>query len=100
MRKMVGLNDKVPLLLTGEQVALIIEHTCALLNALRISEVAGAKRKAMLTLHDLEDLNGHIAAIANHCEDKKLQKKLDSIFQTIQKVEDKYDLRYGYHTSG
>ena len=97
MRKMVGLNDTVPLLLTGEQVALIIERTCAedaLLNALRISEVAGAKRKAMLTLHDLEDLNGHIAAIANHCEDKKLQKKLDSIFQTIQKVEDKYDLRY------
>jgi hypothetical protein len=97
MRKMVGVDEKVPLLLTGEQISLIIEHTFAedsLLNALRISEVVGTKRKAMFTLHDLESLDGDVAAIANHSEDKKLQKKLDSIFQAIQKVEDKYDLRY------
>ena len=27
----------------------------------------------MFTLHDLEYLGGHVAAIANHCEDKKLR---------------------------
>lgn len=97
MRIRVGVNEKVPLLLSEAQIALIIEHTIAedaLIKVLRASEVVGTKRRAMLTLHDLEYLDGDVAAIANHCEDKKLQKKLDSIFQTIQTVEDKYDLRY------
>jgi hypothetical protein len=97
MRKLIDVDEKVPLLLTGEQIALIIEHTFSedvLINALRISEVVGSKRKAMFTLHDLEYLDGHVAAVANHSEDKKLQKKFDSIFQTIQRVEDKYDLDY------
>jgi len=44
MKKVVGENDKVPILLTQEQIDLIIEHTFAedsLLNPLRISEVVG-----------------------------------------------------------
>ena len=97
MKKVVGETDKVPLLLTQEQIDLIIEHTFAedgLLNSLRISEVVGRKRKAMFTLHELEYLDGHVAATANHCEDNKLQRQLDSIFDSIQKVQEKYDLCY------
>lgn len=97
MKKVVGENDKVPLLLTQEQIDLIVEHTFAedsLLNSLRISEVVGRKRRAMFTLHDLEYLDGHVAAAANYCEKKELQRELDSIFDTIQKVQAKYGLCY------
>jgi hypothetical protein len=38
----------------------------------------------LLTLDDLEDLGGYIAAEANHTTDKKLRKKLDVIFSKIQ----------------
>jgi len=97
MSKLVGENDKVKVLLTKRQIHVIIEHTFAeddLLNALQVSELAGTKRKVFFTLHDLEDLNGHVAAASNHCDDKKLQQELDSIYDTIQEVEFKYDLRY------
>ena len=97
MKKVIGQNDKVSVLLTKKQIDLIIEHTFAeddLLDALRISELAGAKRKARFTLHDLEDLNGHVAATSNHCNDKKLQQDLDFIYEIIQEVELKYDLDY------
>jgi len=46
----------------------------------------------LFTLHDLEDLNGHVAAAANHCKDKKLEDLLDTIYEAIQKAEQKYDL--------
>ena len=38
----------------------------------------------LLTLDDLEDLGGYVAAEANHTTDKKLRKKLDAIFSKIQ----------------
>ena len=40
----------------------------------------------MLTLDDLDELGGYIAAEANHTQDKKKGKKLDAIFQKIQKL--------------
>ena len=98
MKKVVSENEKVPLRLSEEQIQLIREHTFAdseLLNAFNIAEVVSkTKRQAMYTLYDLEDLEGHVAAAANHCEDRKLQGKLDTIFLTIQRVQDKYDLDY------
>src|SRR5262249_54506967 len=38
----------------------------------------------LLTLDDLEDLGGYVAAEANHTTDKKLRKKLDAISSKIQ----------------
>ena len=37
-----------------------------------------------LTLDQLEDLGGYVAAEANHSTDKKLRKRLDAIFSNIQ----------------
>ena len=37
----------------------------------------------LLTLDDLEDLGGYVAAEANHTKDKKLRMKLDGIFAKI-----------------
>jgi len=97
MSRLIGENDKVPVLLTKRQIELLNEHTFAedaLLNALHVSEIAGGKRKVLFTLHDLEDLNGHVAAAANHCSNRKLQKELDLVYEIIQEVESKYDLHY------
>lgn len=96
-KKAVTEEQKVPILLSEEQIALIREHTFAekaLLKCLSLSEVSGKKRKVQFTLHDLEDFEGHVAAIANHCDDRKLQSKLDKICEEIQKVQNKYDLVY------
>jgi hypothetical protein len=43
----------------------------------------------MLTLDDWDDLNGYIAAQANHTEDMKVERKLDKIFGRIQNLIDK-----------
>jgi hypothetical protein len=43
----------------------------------------------MLTLDEWEDLNGYIAAQANHTEDMKVERKLDKIFGRIQNLIDK-----------
>jgi hypothetical protein len=40
----------------------------------------------LLTLDDLEDLGGYIAAEANYTTDKKIRKKLDAIFSKIQDI--------------
>ncbi|MBE9540437.1 MAG: hypothetical protein IMF06_15240 [Proteobacteria bacterium] len=96
MKKSIEEHEKVPLLLSKDQIDLIIEHTFAeddLLDALRVAEVVGRRIKVLFTLHDLEDLNGHVAAVANHCEDRKMQNQFDAIYDAIQKVELKYDLR-------
>ncbi len=96
MSKVVGEHEKVSLLIYKKQIDLILEHTFAeddLLQALSIAEVSGSKRKALLSLHDLEDLNGHVAAAANHCGDRKLERELDGIYDLIEKVERKYVLR-------
>ena len=40
----------------------------------------------MLTLDEWDDLGGHIAAEANHAEDKKLQRELDAISSKIERL--------------
>ena len=97
MKKSIGENEKVPLMLTEEQIEVIVEHTFAedeLLNALKIAEAVGTKRRVKFTLHELEFLEGHVAATANHCEDPNLQRKLDDVCELISKVQGSYDLVY------
>ena len=47
-----------------------------------------ANQPVELTLDEWDDLGGYIAAEANHTEDKKLRKKLDAIFNKVQKILD------------
>jgi hypothetical protein len=44
----------------------------------------------MITLDDLDDFGGYVAAEANHCKDKPKAKKLDAIFEKIQGLLDKF----------
>ena len=45
-----------------------------------------------LTLEDLDFMVGHIAASANHAEDKDLESLLDELYDHLTEIESKYDL--------
>jgi hypothetical protein len=44
----------------------------------------------MMTLNDLDEFGGYVAAEANHCKDKSKGKKLDAIFVKIQGLLDEF----------
>ena len=73
---------------------LILEHTFAdpeLTDKLTIARVKSGGLVAKYTLDDLDLLLGYVAAEANHCKDRKLQKELDSLFERLQKTMESYD---------
>jgi len=49
-----------------------------------------ADEPLMMTLDELDDFSGYIAAEANHCDDSKKQKKLDAVFEKALKLLDTY----------
>jgi len=78
--------------ITPEERDLIIDHTFAdpdLTNRLNIAKVKGKHLVARYSINDLEDLIGFIAAEANHAEDKRLEKKLDTLFERLSRVLEK-----------
>ena len=56
----------------------------------RGAKAAGNNIKVTYTLDELDDLAGFIAAEANHAEDKKLKKKLESLYDKISDIENQY----------
>ena len=91
MKKHIQPGEKVPLELTASQRDLIIEKVLFLDDRYEalIREVPDGG-PLMMTLDDYDDFCGYIAAEANHCDDKKLQKKLDVIFGKVQAVLENY----------
>ena len=49
-----------------------------------------ADEPLMMTLDELDDFSGYIAAEANHCDDRKKQKKLDAVFEKADNLLDTY----------
>jgi hypothetical protein len=72
---------------------LILEHTFAddeLTAPLRIAPIARKAPIHSLTLDDLGELMGCVAAEANHAKDQELQKELDLLFARMETVLDSY----------
>lgn len=87
--KRVPAAGRKKLLLTGEQVALIIE--CAMLDdtvvaLLHRSPMTDGVVAVRGTPVDWEEMAGYVAAEANHTKDKKLRKQLDSILDVIDRA--------------
>ena len=82
-------DDRIGVKLTQAERSLLLEGL-TLLPSVYEEAVTGtpAKEPVMLTLDDLDELGGYIAADANHTQDKKRGKKLDAIFQKIQNLLD------------
>lgn len=88
-KKLIQPGEKVPLKLTAAERKLILEDlTCLDRDYEEMVRSTPSGEPVMLTLDDLEDLGGYIAAEANHCNDPKKQKKLDAIFERMQRLLD------------
>ena len=53
--------------------------------------VEGKRLRLDLSLDDIEEAQGYVAAEANHTRDSKRQRRLDKIFEKFQKFLDTYD---------
>lgn len=59
----------------------------------RDAVVEGKRLRLDLSLDDIEDIQGHVAAEANHTRDAKRQQRLDKLIEKFQKLLDRYDDR-------
>ena len=89
-RKQIEPGSKVGLKLTAAERKLLLDLTCLDDNYAQVIRDTPTGEPVQFTLDDWEDFGGYIAAEANHTEDKKLGKKLDAIFDKIQKILNTY----------
>jgi len=93
-RKRIKAGRKVPLTFTARERTLLLDHTFAepeLTDTLAEARPVAAGYEVRYSLHDLEELMGHVAAEANHSKDRKLQKELDALHERLQRVMEAYD---------
>lgn len=93
-RKNIQPGDRVSVTITPRQRELIVEHTFAnpeLTEPLRLAETKDRQLLVKLTLDDIDELRGYVAAEANHAENKKLQRELDELFQNLTSTMESYD---------
>jgi len=57
----------------------------------RDAVVDGKKLRLDLSLDDIEEIQGHVAAEANHTRNAKRRQRLDKLFDKFQKFLDRYD---------
>lgn len=91
MKKKIPYGTNVPVTLTLAERDLIKEHTFYDLHFADLAEVKGRNIILRMDLDHVEDLQGYVAAEANHTDDRGLEVKLDRIFEKLQKVLDEYD---------
>jgi hypothetical protein len=90
-KKRIPPGEKVPLKLTPTETKAILE-TLLLLDEEHehIIRETPTGKPVMMTLDDLEDFAGYIAAEANHTEDEKLARKLDKVYDKCHNLLDTY----------
>ena len=90
-RKKIPYRTKLPVRLSLRERDLIREETFFDPHFAKQIEPDGKGISLELTLDDIEEIQGYVAAEANHCEDPKLQKELDHLFDKFQRFLDFYD---------
>ena len=90
-KKQIQPGEKVPLKLTAAERKLVLEDLmCLDQDYEQIIQGTPTGKPVMMTLDDLDDFGGYVAAESNHCDDTKKQKKLDAVFEKIQQLLGKY----------
>jgi len=90
-RKKIHYGTKLPVVLTLRERDTIRDKTLGDPNFGNMGVVEGKSIRIMMSLDDIEDVQGYIAAEANHTDNKKLQKDLDRIVDKFQVFLDLYD---------
>ena len=91
MRKKIPYNTKLPVKFTLAERDLIRNHTFYHPDFANLAMLEGKQIRSDMSLEDIEELQGYVAAEANHTPDSNLQTKLDRIFDKLQKFLDAYD---------
>src|SRR5439155_20715747 len=76
--------------LTLQERDLIIERTfidAEMEERLRVAPPFGSRLIVQLTLDDMEDLAGHIAAASNHCAESRVRRALDAVYDRLANIE-------------
>ena len=90
-KKQIQPGEKVPLKLTATERKLVLEDLmCLDKECEQVIQGTPTGKPVMMTLGELDDFGGDIAAEANHCDDKKKEQKLDAVFGKIQDLLEKY----------
>ena len=85
--------NEIEIKFTPEERDLNIDHTFTgpdLTKRLQIAETKGDRLIVQYSTYDLDELIGFIAAEANHTDDKKIEKKLDRLFEKLSYILRKY----------
>ena len=90
-RKKIPYGTKLPVKLTLDERDLIRAQTFCDPDFARFAVVEGKAIRVDLSLDDIEEIQGYVAAEANHTKIKKLQKELDQLFGKLQLYLDTYD---------
>jgi hypothetical protein len=90
-RKIIPYGTKLPVKLTLRERDLIRDATFCDPDFAKFAVVQGKGIKVDMSLDDIEEIQGYVAAEANHTEDKKLQKEFDRVFGKLQVFLDTYD---------
>ena len=90
-RKLIPYGTKLSVAFTNKELEDI--RTCLTIDeAFRRHAVVNGKRLILnLSLDDIEELQGDVAAEANHTRNAKLRNRLDKIFLRLQGFLDRYD---------
>jgi hypothetical protein len=91
MKKRIPYGTKLPVKLSIRERDLIRDETFCDPDFAKFAIVDGKGIRVDLSLDDIEEIQGYIAAEANHTKNKKLQKELDRIFDKQQVYLDTYD---------
>ena len=90
-RKKIPYGTKLPVKLTLRERDLIRDETFCDPDFAKSAIVDAKGVRLDLSLDDIEEIQGYIAAEANHTENSILEKKLDSLFDKLQVYLDTYD---------
>jgi hypothetical protein len=85
-RKRIKPGQLVDVRLTRQERELILDRTfidAELEARLRAATPQGSRLVAQLTLDDIDDLAGHVAAEANHCSEAGVRRVLDAVYDRL-----------------
>ncbi len=86
MKKRIPYGTKLPVKLTLQERDLIRNETLCNPDFARFAVIEGKGVILNLSLDDIEEIQGYIAAEANHTKNKKLQKELDRILTSYRYI--------------
>ena len=89
-RKTIPYGTKLPVKLTIRERNLIRDETFCHPDFAKVAVVDGKSIRVDLSLDEIEDIQGYVAAEANHTENTKLQKELYRLFDKLQVFLDTY----------